>query len=1361
MNEKIFLGLDIGTSSCGFALTDGDYNVIQKRGKALWGTRQFDEAQPAADRRVKRATRRRLDRRKHRIALLQRLFAEEIEKVDPLFFMRLSSSSLWEEDKPDIGKYSLFNDAEYADKQHFRKYKSIYHLRSDLMKNGNCDIRLLYLAAHHIIKYRGHFLIEGQKFDINALGIESLRTLNDYFSEEDNDEVNGLRFDISDGDGINQIAADGTISLSVRQKRLAQILGCAGNKKAVKIIAVFSGGKVKLSDLFDELDDSEIDKLCFDGKYEENEPKLQAAVGDKFYLIKLLKSVYDWLVLARISKGHENISDAMLGIFDKHNEDLNRLKKFIKRYYPKKYYAIFRSNDEKTGYCAYVGSNLNRGKVIVKKCSKEEFYIFVKRVLAEKADILADDTEYKYFMAEIEKGTLLQKMNTKDNGTIPYQLHEIELSKILDKAAEFHPFLNEADGYGTVKDKLLSVLTFRVPYYVGPLNGHGKATGANVWIEKLSNALETKIFPWNFKDVVDEQKSAEAFIRRMTNKCTYLFKEDVLAKQSLRYSEFMVLNELNNLKINGERVPVSLKCKIYDELFKQKKTVSMRSLVSFLKSEGYVYIDETAISGIDGGFKSSLASYITMRGIFGAELERNRDIAEKAIFWHTIFPEKSMVEKQLRLHYGRLLDDVKIKALKGLTFSGWGSFSEKFLSGNSAEGADGASASVIELLYSTNKNLQELLADGRFGFAETIREENGCNDSEISYESVKEMYCSPAVKRAVWQANLITDELVKAAGRAPDKIFIEVTRSGRESEKGKRTKSRKQQIESLYRESKLAAGELEKLHTEISGLTDAQLRSDKLFLYFMQLGKCAYSGEPIDLSRANDYYDIDHIVPQSVIKDDSLNNRVLVTRKANADKGDTYPVPKEYREKGIALWQTWLRHNLISKEKFSRLTRTVPLTIDEQAEFINRQIVFTGQAAKAVAKLFEDKFRAYGTEIVYSKAGNVSDFRHRFELLKSRDVNDFHHAKDAYLNIVVGNVFNTKFGHNAYFYLRDAQGSGGSNVDKIYNYDIKNAWRAGGSTIDTVRKNMARNNCLVTKKVREEHGQFYDQTVYGFDKEKPDAALIPRKEREPFGDTVKYGGYKGRTPAYFTLAEYTDKKGKTIRSVEEIPLLYAARFEKKPELIDGYLRTEYGIKDAKIIIPKIRKGTLFCVKGSYVRLAGKTGKYIIFHNANQWYVSDETADYVRLISKFNDKCKGGLLRKDTLDKEITVLPTGAKNGKIYRLTDRQNCRLYDEITAKFSKDIYKGISLSGKCNELKERRESFVALTTAEQTVVLTECIKLLQCNAVSTADLSLIGGKKNTGTILTGKALSGDIKLITESVTGLYTNATVLSKEE
>lgn len=69
---------------------------------------------------------------------------------------------------------------------------------------------------------------------------------------------------------------------------------------------------------------------------------------------------------------------------------------------------------------------------------------------------------------------------------------------------------------------------------------------------------------------------------------------------------------------------------------------------------------------------------------------------------------------------------------------------------------------------------------------------------------------------------------------------------------------------------------------------DNKLQSDRLFLYFMQFGKCAYSGMPISLERlmaGSKEYDIDHIYPQAYVKDDSIiNNKVLVLSVANGEK---------------------------------------------------------------------------------------------------------------------------------------------------------------------------------------------------------------------------------------------------------------------------------------------------------------------------------------------------------------------------------------------------------------------------------------------------------------------------------------------
>ena len=42
MSKKYYLGLDIGTNSVGWAVTDEEYNLCRFRGKDMWGIRLFD-----------------------------------------------------------------------------------------------------------------------------------------------------------------------------------------------------------------------------------------------------------------------------------------------------------------------------------------------------------------------------------------------------------------------------------------------------------------------------------------------------------------------------------------------------------------------------------------------------------------------------------------------------------------------------------------------------------------------------------------------------------------------------------------------------------------------------------------------------------------------------------------------------------------------------------------------------------------------------------------------------------------------------------------------------------------------------------------------------------------------------------------------------------------------------------------------------------------------------------------------------------------------------------------------------------------------------------------------------------------------
>ena len=74
-DKDYFIGLDVGSNSVGWAVTDDEYNLARLKGKTAWGSRLFEEAQDAKGRRAFRTSGRRLQRRANRIRVLRSLFS--------------------------------------------------------------------------------------------------------------------------------------------------------------------------------------------------------------------------------------------------------------------------------------------------------------------------------------------------------------------------------------------------------------------------------------------------------------------------------------------------------------------------------------------------------------------------------------------------------------------------------------------------------------------------------------------------------------------------------------------------------------------------------------------------------------------------------------------------------------------------------------------------------------------------------------------------------------------------------------------------------------------------------------------------------------------------------------------------------------------------------------------------------------------------------------------------------------------------------------------------------------------------------------------------------------------------------------
>lgn len=1318
MDKKYYIGIDMGTDSVGWAVTDEEYNLLKARGNELWGSYLFDEGEGAQDRRAFRTSRRRTARTRQRLLLLQSLFVDEISKIDPLFFIRLNNSSLFFKDKDGRLTTSdvLFSDIGFTDKEYYSLYPTIYHLRAALLSGEVKDVRLLYLTLHHIIKNRGHFLFEAQSFETGDAELVRQKFY----------EVNAVLSDLElpslDLEQLDEVMAclrqnkDGKRE---RQKRLSDLLKAGKDKCLLSVVKAITGGNTILKELygveenFDDIKTFSFEKASFD---EKDLPAIESVVGvDNAELIRALKAIYDWSVLCVIMGDEKYISLAKVKIYEKHREDLKWLKEYIEQNCPEKYPEVFRHRSNVNNYAAYIGMDKRKG---YKKCSKDDFYAFLKKTVG-----ISDEK----VLAEMDKGEFLPKQVSNANGVIPYQVHLQELKAILQNAEKYFPFLaKEQDGM-TVSEKIISLMTFRIPYYVGPLHTGSKFA----WSVRRKEYEKVSINPWNFDKAIDADASEEEFIRRMTNKCTYLIGQDVLPASSLLYSEFTFLNELNNLRINGQKNTEARKL-IY-EYAKEHKKVTIKNCLSLLIRNGVLPVGSTleVFSGIDGDFKTSLSPWYDLR-FLGDLVNTRREMCEEIICWITLISDKDRLEKRIRKKYGDVLSEELIKRLKGLNYSKWGRLSATLLDGIvSPQCADenGELMTVIEAMRQTGENFMQLMS-AKYGFPEAVDAFNAENtpNGKITYSTIKDLRCSPSVKRAIWRTVVLVKEIVKVCKGTPEKIFIETAREvNDDSRKGNRTISRKQQLIDLFKNIK---GEERNWISEIEATVDTKFNSDKLVLYYRQLGRSMYSGKPISLEQVFDtnICDIDHIYPQSKIKDDSLDNRVLVFKTENSLKGDKYPLADDIRRNMTPMWQALKEKKLVSDKKYERLVRSTPLTQDELADFINRQLVCTRQSTKEAARILGEMLPE--TEIVYSKAGNANEFKDKYKITKVRELNDLHHAKDAYINIVVGNVYNTKFNHNAAVYFK-SNGLNSYNLKYLYDRDIDGAWKV--ADLNRILHTVAKNTCKVVRMTLGGKGGLFDVNPVPAG---TNDDLIPLKAKGAISDTSKYGGYNKATTAYFMLVKSTGKKGKTMLSLEAYPLYLDKQTGGSGDAKLEFCKIKQGLKDAEILIDNIKLNTLFCIDGSYAWLRGRTGDRVIWCNANELFLDEVYVKYLKNISNYMRD------RKKLNNPDLQA-------GK--SITSEDNLLLYDALTQKLASPIYEGLSIKGQVPFLRQKRAAFVELSLEEQCRVLFEILHLMQCNSV-TADLTLLGGAARARVILSNKFVQDfNIKMICQSPTGYY----------
>jgi len=259
------------------------------------------------------------------------------------------------------------------------------------------------------------------------------------------------------------------------------------------------------------------------------------------------------------------------------------------------------------------------------------------------------------------------------------------------------------------------------------------------------------------------------------------------------------------------------------------------------------------------------------------------------------------------------------------------------------------------------------LACGLAGYNHSHSETKADLDNKILKEKLtilsKNSLRNPVVEKILNQMINVVNGVIETYGK-PDEIRVEMARELKKSAKER---------ESATKAIRQATDEHEKLRKElqnefgIKNVSRNDLIRYKLYLELKDNGyKTLYSNQPIDRSKLfSSAYDIEHIIPQSKLFDDSFSNKTLELRSVNLKKDNATAldfVATEYGETGLAQYEERVKSlfgNQIGKK--SKYRKLLMSDKDIPTDFIERELRDTQYIAKKAKEILSEIVRDVAT----------------------------------------------------------------------------------------------------------------------------------------------------------------------------------------------------------------------------------------------------------------------------------------------------------------------------------------------------------------------------------------------------------------
>lgn len=594
--------------------------------------------------------------------------------------------------------------------------------------------------------------------------------------------------------------------------------------------------------------------------------------------------------------------------------------------------------------------------------------------------------------------------NRKRNGETDYKylidrkyLRE-ETKTLLSRQFEYGYEMLSTD----VVDEIVEVIFHQRDFEDGP--GPNKETNA----DKRSSML-----------VASKGQQKYTGFDELIGKCPFYPEEMRFHKNSTLYDMYVLINDLSQFYFsrNGAEINLSesLVLHIFSEMFKNNGVYLIKDLKALCKKED---INISIPAGLGSKRQLSKAKYVAFLTneqefpssfieLFASESFDNEDSLSNRIGYilakyATPNRRKNCLKELLSDEQFQKLDYAKsIKVFKSL---GVANVSAKYMK------------EAIIAYFNGEKygDFQTRINAGKQEENRTLIDENG----NIIPISDSDIIRNPVVCRTLNETRKIVNA-IRRTYKDVTTINIEIARDiGQSFEQRKETA--KYQKENETKNSRIRDEFIAKLTAEGMDVSLSDKVMNKYILWELQNHKCIYSGEDISFKEmlSSTKVQIDHIIPQSIVLDETINNKVLVLTEENQRKGNRLPCEYmdetqlgEFKNRVANLF----RNGKVSKIKKEYLLLDSLDDSDVLSGFVDRNLNDTRTISKYIAVYLRQAL-GDSVKIQVIKGSVTSRFRQRWLKSKSkeykvssvygleqktRDLHYYHHAIDA---VVVANL---------------------------------------------------------------------------------------------------------------------------------------------------------------------------------------------------------------------------------------------------------------------------------------------------------------------------------------------------------------------